>query len=152
MHVVNQYRSRNLPNEHEWTWEIELTELTFHHLLSLSLRSRDELLCTEFIHRSQPATAGLERRILLRDIDAYLKSRASEPTFVRDYTIFWLYYREGMTAKAIAGVPSIGLTVKGVESTLLRLTRLVRNRFDQRSGGLGPASSRMLARETQPEG
>jgi DNA-directed RNA polymerase specialized sigma24 family protein len=95
---------------------------------------------------------GLDRRILLRDIDAYLKSRASEPTFVRDYTIFWLYYREGMTAKAIAGVPSIGLSVKGVESTLLRLTRLVRTRFDQRSGGLRAASSRLLAHQTQPEG
>lgn len=95
---------------------------------------------------------GLERRILLRDIDAYLKSRASEPTFVRDYTIFWLYYREGMTAKAIAGISSIGLSVKGVESTLLRLTRLVRIRFDQRSGGLRAASSRLLARHTQPEG
>lgn len=95
---------------------------------------------------------GLERRILLRDIDAYLKSRASEPTFVRDYTIFWLYYREGMTAKAIAGVPSIGLSVKGVESTLLRLTRLVRIRFDQRSGGLRAASPRLLARQTQPGG
>ena len=108
------------------------------------------------IGRKVSAIAGLhhslERRILLRDIDAYLKSRASEPTFVRDYTIFWLYYREGMTAKAIAGVPFIGLSVKGVESTLLRLTRLVRSRFDQRSGDPKAASSRLLARHTQLEG
>ncbi|HEY1938498.1 MAG TPA: sigma-70 family RNA polymerase sigma factor [Candidatus Angelobacter sp.] len=76
---------------------------------------------------------GLERRILLSEIDAYLRSRASEPTFERDYTIFWLYYREGLTAKAISRVPSIGLTVKGVESTLLRLTRLVRNRLQRKS-------------------
>lgn len=72
-----------------------------------------------------------ERRILLREIDAYLKTRESEPSFERDYTIFWLYYREGLTAKAIADIPSIRLTVKGVESTLLRLTRLVRQSVGQ---------------------
>jgi RNA polymerase sigma-70 factor, ECF subfamily len=88
-------------------------------------------------HRQGPH--GLERRILLSEIDSYLKTRASEPYFVRDYTIFWLYYREGLTAKAISRVPSIGLTVKGVESTLLRLTRLVRKRLEQRSAGLKSA-------------
>ena len=76
---------------------------------------------------------ALERHILLREIDAYLKSRASEPGFTRDYMIFWLYYREGLTAKAIADLAHIGLSVKGVESTLLRLTRLVRKRMEQKS-------------------
>jgi hypothetical protein len=102
--------------------------------------------------RSSPSIPAIPTKFLprWRDIDVYLKSRACEPTFVRDYTIFWLYYREGMTAKAIAGVSSIGLTVKGVESTLLRLTRLVRTRFDQRSRGSGAASSKLLARQTAP--
>lgn len=76
---------------------------------------------------------ALERRILLREIDAYLKSRTSEPGFMRDYTIFWLYYREGLTAKAIADLAHIGLSIKGVESALLRLTRLVRKRMEQKS-------------------
>lgn len=44
----------------------------------------------------------------------------------RDRQIFLLYYREGMAARAIAAVTS-GLTAKGVESTLLRLTRSVRD-------------------------
>lgn len=92
---------------------------------------------------------GLERRILLCEIDAYLKSRASEPCFVRDYTIFWLYYREGQTAKAISRVPSIALSVKGVESTLLRLTRLVRRRLEQKSAGLKSGSSQPAARAHQ---
>lgn len=72
---------------------------------------------------------GMERNILLQQIDSYLKRRTSGPTFSRDYTIFWLYYREGLTAKAIASCAGIGLTVKGVESTLLRLTRLVCQQF-----------------------
>jgi RNA polymerase sigma-70 factor (ECF subfamily) len=80
------------------------------------------------------AAEDIERNILLQEIDAYLKTRASEPTFSRDYSIFWLYYSEGLTAKAIAAFPCIGLTVKGVESTLLRLTRLVRRQVDPGTG------------------
>jgi len=47
-------------------------------------------------------------------------------TLQRDRTIFWLYYRQGLTAKEIGALPSIGLSLKGVESTLHRLTQLVR--------------------------
>ena len=68
----------------------------------------------------------MEHGILLSEIDGYLKRRAFAPTFSRDYSIFWLYYKEGLTAKAIAEIRCIGLTIKGVESTLLRLTKLVR--------------------------
>jgi len=89
---------------------------------------------------------NLERRILISEIDAYLKSRASEPCFLRDYTVFWLYYREGLTAKAIADMPSIELSVKGVESMLLRLTRLVRERLEQRPQGSRHVSFRLVAR------
>jgi hypothetical protein len=45
----------------------------------------------------------------------------------RDQTLFWLYYRHGMSASAIASLSTIGLSVKGVESAILRLTRQVRN-------------------------
>jgi RNA polymerase sigma-70 factor (ECF subfamily) len=47
----------------------------------------------------------------------------------RDRTVFWLYYQQGFSAKAIAALPSIGLSEKGVESAILRLTREVRNRL-----------------------
>ena len=46
--------------------------------------------------------------------------------------MFWLYYRVGLTANAIAALPSIGLSMKGVESTILRLIRLLRQEI---SGG-----------------
>jgi RNA polymerase sigma-70 factor (ECF subfamily) len=68
-------------------------------------------------------------QILIAEIQRCLEQElAHEPNFSRDIAIFWLYYRFGLTAKAISQIPSIGLTVKGVESTLLRLTRLVRAR------------------------
>jgi len=73
----------------------------------------------------------VEHHIMMREIDAHLKQRGTEPSSVRDYKIFWFYYREGLTAKAISCIPSIGLTVKGVESSLLRLTRFVRLKMSQ---------------------
>ncbi len=84
----------------------------------------------EEVRSATPANPGLyqpvEREILLGEIKQCLAEQAAEPNFVRDYTIFWLYYGQGLTAKAISKLPGIGLSVKGVESTLLRLTRLVR--------------------------
>lgn len=68
-----------------------------------------------------------EGRIALAEIDRALKRLSHEPNFQRDYEIFWLYYRNGLTAKAIAALPGIKLSVKGVESTLLRLTRRIRS-------------------------
>ncbi len=70
-----------------------------------------------------------EREILISQINQCLAELAAEPNFVRDYTIFWLYFGQGLTAKAISQLPGIGLSVKGVESTLLRLTRHVRARL-----------------------
>ena len=64
----------------------------------------------------------VERAILLREIDDYLKTVAGE----RDRQIFWLRYRHGMTSRAIALIPGIGLTEKGVESVIQRLTDQVR--------------------------
>jgi RNA polymerase sigma-70 factor (ECF subfamily) len=56
-----------------------------------------------------------------------LKTLSSSPTYERDVAIFWLYYEQGYTAKEISLLPTVQLTVKGVESTLLRLTRFIRD-------------------------
>lgn len=72
------------------------------------------------------STQPAELAILMGQIEQCLAELAPEPNFARDHAMFWLYYRQGLTAKAISQLPAIGLSVKGVESTLLRLTRLVR--------------------------
>jgi RNA polymerase sigma-70 factor, ECF subfamily len=78
-------------------------------------------------------------QILIAEIQRILEEELGhEPNFQRDITIFWLYYRWGFTAKEISEIPSIALKVKGVESVLLRLTRLIRGRL----GGRGTASGR----------
>lgn len=72
---------------------------------------------------------AIEREILLREIDALLHASPSGNTADRDRTIFWLYYRQGFTTRAIASLPAFGLTIKGVESTILRMTKMVRSRM-----------------------
>jgi len=70
-----------------------------------------------------------ERSILAEQVDACLLAAAPAATRHRDRTIFWLYYRQGLTAKEIASLPRIGLTLKGVESTLHRLLQTVRSQL-----------------------
>lgn len=69
----------------------------------------------------------MERNLLLREIDAFLETSGQGETGRRDRMVFWLYYQQGMTANAIAGLPGISLSVKGVESVLHRMTSQIRN-------------------------
>ena len=43
----------------------------------------------------------------------------------RDRQIFGLHFLQGMTAKEIAAIPAVGLSLKGVESVIVRLRRLI---------------------------
>jgi len=69
---------------------------------------------------------AVEQKILIRQINECLQSYKEEAHFTRDYRIFWLYYSHGLTAREISEHPKIGVGAKGVESILLRLTRMVR--------------------------
>ena len=70
----------------------------------------------------------VEWRLLIRDIDDLLKK---PPASERDRQIFWLYYRQGLSAKQIAAISSLHLTIKGVESVIVRLNQLVRKAFEE---------------------
>jgi RNA polymerase sigma-70 factor (ECF subfamily) len=85
-------------------------------------------------HSLEPA--NIEREILLREIDAILRG-ASSPANARDREIFWLHYRQGFTAKAIAAISTYKLTTKGVESILYRLTGYVRTRLGKKGSDAG---------------
>jgi RNA polymerase sigma-70 factor (ECF subfamily) len=77
----------------------------------------------------RPALAPAERDVLLRQIDEHLAAVCDPATLVRDRQIFWLYYRHGMTTRAIALIPGLGLSQKGVESAIQRMTNHVRARL-----------------------
>lgn len=92
-----------------------------------------------------------EHEILISEIDACLRS-VGGPNTDRDRRVFWFYYRLGLSARSISSLPSVGLSEKGVESTLLRLTREVRERLstehrgriENEGGGKGLTATKSL--------
>jgi len=77
--------------------------------------------------------SAIQREVLLGEIDACLQRCTQGESGERDRLIFRLYYGPcGFSAKAIAALPDLGLTVKGVESAILRITRLVRAEVNKR--------------------
>ena len=86
--------------------------------------------------------------MLFDRIDNLLANACPPESLTRDRTAFWLYYRQGFTAKEIAGMPAMNLTVKGVESLLFRLTAVLRARLappDQK--GFPPAARPIVTEE-----
>ncbi len=110
------------------------------HFKSLHAQKRgagetDQLL-EDFELASQSSSHGgseaMERQVLLKQIDRLLQNCAVGSNQERDSLIFWFYYRQDMSAKAIAALATIKLTAKGVEAVIFRLTRCVR---EQLAGG-----------------
>jgi hypothetical protein len=79
----------------------------------------------------------LEFAHLKDKVEALLEHFSSSETYERDLAIFWFFYEQGYTAKEISFLPNIGLTVKGVEAVLLRLTRFLREALGGSQGASG---------------
>jgi DNA-directed RNA polymerase specialized sigma24 family protein len=75
-----------------------------------------------------PAPDKMEWLVLKAAIENLLR----EHTTARDRQIFGLHDLQGMTASEIAAMPDIALAVKGVESVLTRLRRLIQENFQPR--------------------
>src|SRR6266542_4259245 len=67
--------------------------------------------------------------VFLNEIDEHLKRGLTGPDQERDRTIFWLYFRQGMSTKEIASLATIGLGSKGVGSVIERLKHCVREQI-----------------------
>lgn len=93
------------------------------------MRRRSEESVLETLPGFADTVAQAETEILLEEINRLLEIHASE----RDHAIFWLYYRQGETAQSIAAIPKFGLTVKGVESVIFRLTQALKRELTQAS-------------------
>jgi RNA polymerase sigma factor (sigma-70 family) len=74
----------------------------------------------------------LDRQIVLQqidNIDKILKEHCSQ----RDQDIFWLYYLQEFSAREIAELPKFKeLSVKGVESIIYRLKRLICEKWEEK--------------------
>jgi len=108
---------------------------------------------TEFDAQSPDMGFGselaIEREILMNQINVCLQKASTGSEQDRDQLIFWMYYRQGLSAKAIAGLPGVGLTDKGVEAAIFRLTRKIREQLVQ---ARGPSKQPQQKKEPGPEG
>jgi RNA polymerase sigma-70 factor (ECF subfamily) len=89
--------------------EIELSDA----VLPPGPQDRERL---EFLHKKE-------------EIKGILETLSSSETYDRDVAIFWLFYEQGYTAKEISLIPTVGLSVKGVEAVLFRVARHARERL-----------------------
>lgn len=85
---------------------------------------------TEGQYAAAPGQSGsshdIEQKVLLAEVDRFLERCTQGETGQRDRLVFRLYFRQNFTAKAIAALPDLKLTVKGVESLIFRLIRCLR--------------------------
>jgi RNA polymerase sigma-70 factor (ECF subfamily) len=108
------------------TIAVNVTHDHFKSIHSQKRGSGEKVQSIEDVHpKAQRRRLGgqdaVEREVLLREIGRCLETCSTGPDQERDCLIFWLYYQHGMSAKAIAALPTIGLTAKGVESAIFRL-------------------------------
>jgi RNA polymerase sigma-70 factor (ECF subfamily) len=99
----------------------------FKHVRSKSCEGDKLLVSTDDVDPETPEDQ--EKVLLSKEIDAHLKHCLTGPDQERDRTIFWLYFRQGMSTKEIASLPTIGLTAKGVGSVIERLKYGIRVRI-----------------------
>ena len=119
--------------------------LTHDHFKSLHSQKRGagetDQLNENFEPVAQSASFGgpaaMDRDIFLRQVNDQLQNCAAGCNQERDCLIFWFYYLQGMSAKAIAALATMKLTAKGVEAVIFRLTRCVREHL----GNAGTADS-----------
>ena len=78
------------------------------------------------VHGSQERIAFA---VFLKEIDEHLKHCLTGADQERDRTIFWFYFRQGMSTKEIASLPTMGLTAKGVGSVIERLKHDIREQI-----------------------
>ncbi len=80
---------------------------------------------------------SMQKAVLFAEMDRILLS-ATGPSAQRDRTIFWMYYRQGLTADEIAALPGTELSAKGVESALRRVILWLRKEIEPQKPGARP--------------
>jgi len=85
------------------------------------------------MHGTHPA-AQMQQDALHAQLDQKLRS-APDTIGERDRALFWLYYLQGYTAEEIARLSATGLTAKGVESALRRVTGWLRDELAKTKRG-----------------
>lgn len=101
----------------------------------MSDAAQDRTFAMAAVEESRGGSQSMEREILMQEVDRVLEQCTRGPDQKRNMKVFWLYYKIGLSAGAIAVVPGIRLQTKGVESLILRMTRDVRERMAEGKRG-----------------
>ena len=141
--VLRGFESRHI-NAFYGFIKVVTANIVHDHFKSTNYKRLHEIRSEDSNHLGEREAAALsawpahekspELSTLIREIDASIRCGSTDLHYERDRRIFWLYYRLGLSARAIGQLPSIRLGTKGVESTILRLTRHVREYFSNASG------------------
>jgi RNA polymerase sigma factor (sigma-70 family) len=86
-----------------------------------NFKGKKRFFAEELKENSEGMPENHDHRVMLGEIDDFLRCGVKE----HERHIFWLHYRHGMTSREIASIPSMGLSLKGVESALKRVRDLV---------------------------
>jgi len=104
-----------------------------HHLSQKEGGDNPHVSTSDVDPEAGPDVYGSQERIafavFLKEINEHLKHCLTKPDQERDRTIFWLYFRQGMSTKEIASLPTIGLAAKGVGSVIERLKHDIREQI-----------------------
>lgn len=104
--------------------------------LAAYLRAIATNIALDYLRKPRLSEAGMDydlpspqqcpdHALVIGAIEKHLE-KCAEKNLARDTEVFWLHYRSGMSAAAIAGIAEFELSAKGVESLLLRITRCLR--------------------------
>jgi len=121
---------RALKNEHENTifgyLKVIASNVVRDHFRQ-SVNKADEIELSDAVLPPGPRERERLEFLDKKDqVQKILETLSASETYQRDVAIFWFFYEQGYTAKEISLLPTVGLTVKGVEAVLLRLARQVR--------------------------
>ena len=136
--ILRQFEHRNPESFLAFVKVIAANVVRDHFKFSYSQKrganKADGLYEDSFLPAGENSAGGIgaiERSVLMQDVQRHLDLCLAGSDRDRNNRIFWLYYRFGMSAAAIAGLPGNELTTKGVESLILRMTRDLRARMAQ---------------------
>jgi len=118
----------------EFQWKNDLAIFSFVKVVSASVtldylkrvgaeKRRPEVGLADDPPERPVTDRGFQTALLMSDVERAL---TCIDLVERDRTIFWLYFRHGLSAKEISSIGAFNLSVKGVESCLHRLTSLLR--------------------------
>lgn len=105
-------------------YTVTLDYFKVHYAAKRGAKLRNDGDFEEFV-RVEGKESPVESEILQQELEGMAHEMAEGE---RDRLVFFLYYRQGFTTSKIAQIPGLGLSQKGVESCLHRLTERLKKK------------------------